>query len=168
MKIPSQLITDWKTNTFTLNEFLNIITEQQSLLQKDNTGWTVLEVIEHFYITEKACKNILLNKELPIAEEALREHIPAHMRMMLDMPTKVQAPESVKPKQRFLTLEEGKKAFFSQRQQIQDILENWDDANAIGCYPHPMFGDLSQLEWIYFSMSHTNRHINQIKNILSN
>lgn len=58
--------------------------------------------------------------------------------------------------------------FKASRAQVIELIKVQDLDEICTRFEHPLFGFMTRREWIHFNMVHTNRHIDQIKELVVN
>jgi uncharacterized damage-inducible protein DinB len=137
------------------------LTEEQVHAKYANSEWTILEILEHCFISELAILKVF--QEIGTVDNAPISNI-NHEKVtaiMQNRANKINAPEIVKPKGRFKTLAEGIAAIQRKRAEIADLATkiNWQDG---ATFPHPVMGNLTKADWLHFGFAHTARHLEQI------
>jgi uncharacterized damage-inducible protein DinB len=132
--------------------------------------WSIAEVAEHIAVSEETIFN-LVTKQLmqapaaPEKKEAAKGKDALIRAAVTNRSVKAQAPEMLKPANRWATQEELVKAFNASRDKtISYIKETQDDLRS-HFYPHPVFKDLDAYQWLIFTSGHSARHTAQINEV---
>ncbi|MBI5281851.1 MAG: DinB family protein [Candidatus Solibacter usitatus] len=134
-------------------------------------GWSVLEVAEHIAATEQMIPQLVQKAlEGPAAPEKKKSNPRETDAMLVKMlpvrDKKFQAPESIRPVGKYKSINELAEAFKAARDKnIAYVRETGDDLRGHFA-PHPAFGDLDGLQWYVLIGGHTERHVNQIKEVM--
>ena len=127
--------------------------------------WSVAEVAEHIAATEGYLRGMVVEKVMTAPPRAEAEDVKAIDDMVLtaipDRSQKRQAPEPLKPTNRFGSPQGALKAFTESRQQTEDFLKGHDDLRA-HAIDSPMGKKLDAYEWVLFIAAHSDRHTKQI------
>lgn len=141
--------------------------KEEELRTKQEDHWSILEVCEHIYLTEKTVITLLFrsiekksDKSEIFGAEKLRKII-IQLRAR-----KVSAPEFLKPKGLFQSLSEFKNEFTRHRDLLKQGLLNGKIVISNGVYPHPYLGEMTLRDWLHFIPTHTERHLYQISDLL--
>jgi len=87
------------------------------------------------------------------------------LKMVPDRSHKVQAPEILKPTNRFATREDTIKAFEDARKATMDFVRTTNDDLRDHFGPHPFLGPMDAYQWILLISAHTERHTKQIEEV---
>jgi hypothetical protein len=127
--------------------------------------WSVAEVVEHIaaaedYLRGNITENVLKAPARPDGEDvkAIDELVLAKIP---DRTTKAQAPEPLKPTNRYGSPEAALKHFLESRQQTEDLLKSHNDLRAHAA-DSPFGKKFDGYEWILFEAAHSERHTKQI------
>lgn len=155
-----------------LSAALETVTQEQSTFKPDSKTWSVLEVLEHLYLTEDFLRGIATDaiaKSQPIPDsQALPD--PAEMdRMVLqgisDRSQKAQAPEQAVPQDRFRNRDEAFRAFTERRQKTEEWVRNTKHDLRRYRIQSPV-GTLDVHQWLLMISAHTIRHTKQIEELM--
>lgn len=130
--------------------------------------WSIAEVAEHIAAAEDYIRGMVVEKVMvaparPAGEDvvAIDEMI---FKMIPDRSHKAQAPEPLKPTNRFGSPEATMKHFVESRATTEDFLKKTPDLRE-----HAMDGPLGKkldaYEWILFIGAHSERHTKQINEV---
>ncbi len=153
------LLNELRTGTESILDYIKIIDAEKANEKKPATDWSILECMEHIFISEKVILKLLSQPEL-------FSDAPSTGFEKFDefKSGKYEAPERTLPTGRFSTIEEVGKAFKILRQQYEDyIIAELPNAKN-ETYPHPILGPITKPQWIEFVIEHGNRHLLQIVN----
>lgn len=129
-----------------------------------NDGWTAGQVGEHLLKSYGLAELIEGNAE-PAGRPA-HEKIAQIKSIFLNFEIKLSSPPdilpSASPKNRDLLL----KALSERIMQIRSVTATHDLTGLCAAYELPVMGALTRLEWIYFAVFHTRRHIRQLQNLM--
>jgi len=126
--------------------------------------WSVAEVLEHIAAAEDLLRGMIEEKVLkaPAAPDRDTKKIDAMVLAGVpDRSTKFQAPEPLKPTNRFGTPADTLKHFEESRKKTEDLLKNTTDLRD-HAIDSPMGQKLDAYEWILFIAAHSDRHTKQI------
>jgi quinol monooxygenase YgiN len=141
----------------------------QQLTLKQRNGWSILEIIEHIYLTENVIYEITLK---PSAHTSVsKEIIGANQikgKLLEQRKQKIETLESLKPIGGFSNLETAENTFLKLREKFKTELQSGKICIDNRIFKHPFLGDMTISDWLNFLIYHTQRHIEQIKDNLKN
>jgi hypothetical protein len=127
--------------------------------------WSIAEVAEHITAAEGYLRGLVAEKVMSAPARPEGEDVKSIDDMVLsaipDRSQKRQAPEPLKPTNRYGSPEGTLKAFTESRQQTEDFLKAHDDLRA-HAIDSPLGKKLDGYEWILFIGGHSERHTKQI------
>jgi hypothetical protein len=153
-----------KNNTDELFVYLKGIDNSLALLHPEDNSWSILDCCEHIYILEQAV-NTLFKGKTEKTDRNPTEKIEKIKYRFNDYNQKLSAGDPIKPKGIFKDKEKVIQAIVSNRSQLLELPQNgsWSDL-CLG-FSHAIFGYLTRIEWLYFCIFHTERHLHQMKSI---
>ena len=127
--------------------------------------WSIAEVTEHIATAEGYLRTMIIEQVMKAPPRPDGDSVEAIDEMVLtmvpDRTQKRQAPEPLKPANRYGSPEGSLKAFTDSRAQTEDFLSTHDDLRAHAT-DSPMGKKLDAYEWILFIGAHSARHTKQI------
>lgn len=126
-------------------------------------SWSAAEIAGHIYITERLTNRSLLGRTEPGGEdpEAKIEPIQASL---LNFETKLKAPDILNAKLVSYPQEEILPMLKEVREALKKIILT-EDISARCEFSHPHFGKLTRVEWAFFYIYHTERHLHQLQRV---
>lgn len=130
--------------------------------------WSVAEVTEHIAAAEDMLFGMITTQVMtaparPAGEDA-KPIDDMVMSALPDRSKKIQAPEPLKPTNRYGSPEASLKHFEDSRAKTEDFLKKTDDLRAHAS-DSPMGKKLDGYEWILFIAGHSERHTKQINEV---
>lgn len=125
-------------------------------------SWTVAQVADHITLSNISIARALSLEGIPI-NRAPDERAGELKDIFLDFSKKFKAPVFIVPAKDVYAKEE---LIHNLEHSIHTIKEVSDHTDLSVLINHPAFGDISKLEILYFVWFHTQRHLQQVKNIL--
>ena len=130
--------------------------------------WSIAEVAEHIAISETTILQLVTDKMLKgpaiprdpdtVSDEKL-------LAWLLDRTSRFQAPEMLKPTNRWATRDALTKEFLAAREKTTTYVRTTtDDLHGHGG-PHPVFKMLDGYQWLLLLSGHSARHIAQIAEV---
>jgi hypothetical protein len=149
-----------------LLEILAEFSEQQAHTTPSPDKWTALACAEHIFVVEVGVVRMLQQQTEPTAPEGTASTINREKldKFLKNRESKIQAPEIAMPKGRFKTLAEFRTAFVGKRAELYALLDKVNLTDGV-LIPHPLLGNMTKADWIYFIPRHTARHIEQLKEL---
>ncbi|GEN53605.1 DinB family protein [Halobacillus faecis] len=146
-----------------LLHFVEEVSEQEASVKPEEDRWSILEVLEHLYLMEQLIV-YQINQALKQGDTQQATEKPIHKTTNRDY--KVDAPEAVRPKGEFKTLDDAKEGLKKTREATLFLIHNKEeDTLQNRVFPHPAFGDMNLEQWVEFIGWHELRHLDQMKEV---
>src|ERR1700674_3168550 len=129
--------------------------------------WSVAQVMEHIAAAEDMLRGLTTEKVMaaPAAPDRDVKHIDEMVvTMVTDRTHKADAPEPLRPVNRFGSPEEALKHFVESRAQTEEFLKKTPDLRA-HAVDSPLGPQLDAYEWVLFIAAHSERHTKQINEV---
>jgi len=157
----------------THDAFLKSITglsEKQWTFKPAPDRWSVAEVSEHIAISESTIfglvqKQFMASPAAPERRAEVKVTDQQILTMVPDRSRKAQAPEFLKPTNRWPTREELVKAFEQNRTATENYVRTTNDDLRDHFGPHPLLGTMDVYQWILLISAHSERHTKQIEEV---
>lgn len=149
-------------------DLLHIIeTLKENELKKKLDGWTIGEILEHLYITERKFVSII--KEAVTLQRTRTDKTNPHfdLSFLMDRTRKISAPDYLCPTSQNYSKTELIQLLSESREELEEFVKstNSEERQQISS-PHRWMGDLTVEKWIELIGFHEKRHILQIEEIL--
>jgi hypothetical protein len=146
------------------------LSEKQWRFKPAPDRWSVAEVSEHIAVSESTIfglvqKQIMMSPATPDKRSEVAGKDEVVLKMVPDRSHKAQAPEFLKPTDRWATREELTKAFEDSRKATMDYVRTTNDDLRDHFGPHPLLGPLDAYQWILLISAHSERHTKQIEEV---
>ena len=145
------------------------LSEKQWRFKPAPDRWSVAEVSEHIAVAESSIFALVQKIMSSPADPSKRAEVAGKDdKILLQVPDrthKVQAPEFLKPTNRFATREENIKAFEDARAATMNYVRTTNDDLRDHFGPHPALGTLDAYQWILLISAHSARHTKQIEEV---
>ena len=132
--------------------------------------WSVAEVMEHIAAAEDLIRGMIIEKAMkggpPEPGRDLKKIDDGVVAMIPDRSHKAQAPDALKPTNRFASPEGSLKHFLESRAQTEEFLNNTPDLRQ-HVTDSPLGTKLDAYEWVLFLAAHSERHLKQIQEVKS-
>lgn len=142
------------------------LTEAQWKFKAGADRWSIAEVAEHIAISEDTILGMITGKILqapaPTGQRTADEKVIAGL---TDRSQKFQAPEILKPVNKWATREELTNAFNASRDKSIEWVKTTKEDLRAHATPHPAFGSLDAHQWVLLLAAHTARHTAQIEEV---
>ena len=127
-------------------------------------SWTAGQVAEHVLKSATGLPRVLKGSTRE-TERDTNGLIPTLTSIFLDFSTKLQSPDFIIPSNGPHDKQEMIQAMKKTMDEIISSASTADLDKTLTSFPFPQLGEMTGLEWIYFSTCHSKRHTNQLKNI---
>ncbi len=151
--------------TFTeLAEIISSFNEDQINLIPFEGSWTAGQVAEHILLSVSGFEKTINGSvaETERAPDALKDKIKASF---LDFTIKMKSPDFIIPAEKNYKKDDLLNAFQNLKDKINHAIETLNLTKTCLSFELPLLGFLTRLESLYFILYHTQRHIQQLKNI---
>lgn len=139
------------------------LTDDQINRVVEEGKWTIGQVLEHLYLTEK---NVV--RSFSEAQQ-ITEDNPVKLRkvrLTTDRTQKVTAPKFLVPSSEQQNLEQLKEKLKQSRETLERFMKDTSEDDLNGKYmQHPFFEKLTLTQWVAFLAYHEKRHIAQIEEL---
>jgi DinB family protein len=146
------------------------LSEKQWRFKPAPDRWSVAEVAEHIAVSESSLfalvqKQIMTSPAAPEKRAAVAGKDEAVLQRVPDRSHKAQAPEFLKPTNRWATQAELTKAFEDSRKATMDYVRTTNDDLRDHFFDHPLLGTMDAYQWILLISAHSERHTKQIEEV---
>ena len=129
--------------------------------------WSVAEVAEHIALSEDMIfglisKQVMNAPAAPEKKELVKGKDEIVRKNVVNRDTKVQAPEQLKPVNKWATQAELVKAFNASRNNTASYVKTTQEDLRAHIAPHPVFKELDAYQWLLLLAGHSERHTLQI------
>lgn len=160
------LVEEYQSNTESFIKFIENISDDIFNKKPDNKTWSAAENVEHIIRSEFGTArlfNASTEKDPSRNTEKKIQKIKSQFR---DRTKKLQAFGVVLPTDSDKDKNELLEKFKTSRAQVTELIKIQDLDEICTRFEHPLFGFMTRREWIHFNMVHTNRHKDQIEDLL--
>jgi uncharacterized damage-inducible protein DinB len=155
----------------TRQKFLDSIatlTDAQWTFKAGADRWSIAEVAEHIAISESTILQLIREKIMsaPAAPpDAARPPDEKVIASVADRSERFQAPEFLRPTNRWSTRDALEKDFIAARQVTVEYVKTTTDDMRAHAAPHPVLKTLDAYQWLLLLSAHTARHTAQIEEV---
>ncbi len=150
-------------STSNLLQMLSSIDEKE-FNQRKNEAWSVADVAEHLLSLETQIN--LFIKEAHPTERAPDLKVEPVMHGLQSFENRYNAPDFTLPSAEDKDKNKLMNGLQEQRDILRQIILTTDITETVN-QKHPVIGSMTRLEWACFNIHHTDRHLQQIRNILA-
>ena len=153
----------------TTNDILKLAetcsTEQ--LNYKQGVSWNILEIIEHLYLTDRVIYTVIsrpseiINSSLAIIGKETMQKILVEKRSR-----RITSPDVLQPKGEIKDLTTLVDMFVNQRETWKRDLSTGKISIDNRVHMHLIMGKMTIIDWLNFTVHHTQQHIEQVKDII--
>lgn len=160
-------LTDSKNNIQFLRDTLTGVDNHLYQIAPAEGKWSIQFILEHLAITESVVVNLLegptteTDRDPTAAVHIIKSAFNDHQKVYPN-------PKPVTPRGQASTIEEFLTTIEENRNKLLEDIQSKGTHDILDSFPHPLTGKMTRLEWLYFNIYHTERHIHQIKMIKQN
>jgi hypothetical protein len=151
-------------NTNSLAEYVDAVEESLLVRHPAVNVWSILDCCEHILLIERGV-NYIFHKQTGRTERNPTERIEKIKNTFTDYDRKLTAGEPVAPLSAYSDRNTILSEIRNNRENILAMAHRNDLTYLCLGYEHMLFGFLTKVEWIYYCIYHTERHIHQMKMI---
>jgi len=147
---------------------INGLSEAQWSFKAGPDRWSIAETAEHIAVSEGFIVQLISEKILKGPKAAAGvPRIPDEkiIAVITDRSGKAQAPEVLKPTNRFATREALIKEFEKARQGTIDFIKTTPEDLRAWVAPHPAVKEIDAYQWVLLTSAHSARHTAQIAEV---
>jgi uncharacterized damage-inducible protein DinB len=146
------------------------LSEKQWRFKPAPDRWSVAEVAEHITLAESGIlgmvqKQVMTSPAAPEKRAEVQGKDELILKNVPDRSHKAQAPEFLKPTNRWANREELTKVFEEERKATEDYVKTTNDDLRDHFFAHPAMGPLDAYQWILLISAHSERHTKQIAEV---
>lgn len=132
--------------------------------------WSIAEAAEHIAVSEETLMSLVTDRIMkspaaPEKKEAAKGKEKLLPAMLTDRSSKFQAPEMLKPTNRWTNQADLAKSFNASRDKTIAYVNTSQDDLRSHFGPHPVLKDLDAYQWIFLIAGHSARHTAQINEV---
>ena len=160
----NQILTYLESTTKELIESLSSFSEEQINISPADGSWTAGQVAEHVLKSESGLSKFLNGKTEPTNRRPDEKNDLIES-IFLDFSTKMKSPDFIIPSDGPHNKEVLLQNMTNNRKNLIALVRNLDLSPTCYDFALPGMGEFTRLEWLCFIISHSTRHIRQLKNI---
>ncbi|MCP9290614.1 MULTISPECIES: DinB family protein [Gracilimonas] len=163
MTLKEQLL----NNTDVFIDKINEFTDAQFNLKPDSDSWSAADVLEHVYRSEFGVPRLFTGETKKLNDRKPDAHVSRMKQRFLESDAKMEASGVILPTEGKKSRESLIEKFRSNRIKIAGLIEDLPADELCLKFEHPVFGLLTRMEWVHFSIIHSQRHQKQLDRIQS-
>lgn len=160
-KIHSEL----KKVTSELLEILSSLDQEHLNRIPSHGGWTAAQIGEHLLKSYAVVKT--LNGTTKPTQRPADKKIKSIKNLFLDFNVKMESPEFIVPSPDPIDKETLLTSLEKRVKQILEVIDTKDLTVTCEDYAIPEYGEFTRLEWVYFCLYHTQRHVHQLNQLVN-
>jgi len=161
-----KLHTDLDNNTALFLDILDTVPADRLQMKNEQTAWSIMECAEHMLIAEQQVAQTLQGPAEPVKDRAPNSKVTRISQTFVDFDKRLLAlsdPPTLKGGYKDITT--FSKAFRHNRECIKALLASQPADWLCKRTEHATFGFMTRMEWVYYLIYHTERHLQQIHRI---
>ncbi len=148
------------------------LNEDQWTFKANETAWSPAEICEHIFKTEE---NLVSRADAmdtttfkPQSEAYVKEKVTFIIDFLQNRERKFKAPEHIQPEGQFANSKEFISSFKKRRSETMDYVNSVEKPLKGYYKDFGPLGEISGYHWLVFISAHTQRHIQQLDEVLAN
>jgi len=147
------------------------LSDAQLNFKPEEGAWSIADCVEHLTISENAFGGLIQKTVAAGPNPALKDSVKMNdeqlMGIILDRSNKVKTAEPFEPSGKFGNHDETLKAFMDKREEHISYMESTED-DLRNLYSSDLpFGTIDGVQLVLFMSGHTERHINQMEEVMA-
>lgn len=155
----------FRQTTNKLIRILSEIPEKDFNQKRDSKSWSAAQIGEHLLKSYGVTETLAGSTEAP--GRPADEKVGMVRDLFLDFSIRMESPEAILPSDGYIDQNELLRHFDKRIQEFEDVMRTTDLHAICTDFIVPEFGAFTRLEWIWFTIFHTQRHIYQLTTIHS-
>lgn len=160
-----EILNDLKRAIDELSRLLSSLNQTELNTRPFDESWTAAQVGEHLRKSYGVVE--ILASPVKPTKRAPDEKIGTIKQIMLNFETKMKSPEFIIPSSDPIDREDLLSGLQNISSKIQSVSSSLDLSETCTGFSLPGIGEFTRLEWLHFMLYHTQRHLEQLKNIRS-
>ena len=158
------LIQEFEETTIDLGEVLGSFTQEEFNKVPFEGSWTAGQVAEHLFKSESNIPKVLTGNSKETSGDPF-EKTGLIRSVFRDFSKKMKSPEFILPSDEPKNKDYFMEGFERTRKELRSCIHTIDLSRTFTGFTLPQIGQLTGWEWICFAVTHSRRHIRQMKNI---
>lgn len=161
----AQILKTFDEHTQELLQLLDSLSDEQLNKIPFQNSWTAGQVGDHLYKSYGVVE--ILNGNVKNTQRPPDEKLPAIRELFLDFSKKMDSPESILPSTGHIQKDSLIASLKHRINAQRDVILHQDLSLTCLDFEIPGYGPFTRFEWIGFNAVHTQRHVHQLKHLIS-
>lgn len=161
--IREKTFTEFHHTTSSLLKTLNSLSEEQ-LNFYPTKGWSAAQIGEHLLKSYTSVKT--LNGNTKKTARQIDQKVEPVKTLFTDFSIKMDSPTAILPSDEKISKNDLIDNLEDRIEQIKEVIQNKDLSLTCIDFSIPEYGEFTRLEWIWFNIYHTQRHVAQLENTI--
>jgi hypothetical protein len=162
----NKILADIQETTHDLLDVISKFTQEEFNQVPFEGSWTPGQVVDHLAKAEAGMPAVWQGRTQP-TERAADEKVPILEKIFLDFSTKLKSPPFILPSNEPLDKQALYNSVKNTRVKIEELAATIDLSLTYMDFSFPAIGELTGIEGAVFIISHSKRHIRQLRNMLA-
>lgn len=127
--------------------------------------WSAAEVLEHLYRSEFGIPKLFVGKTKTLTDRSPDAQVETMKQRFLESDKKMKASGVIIPSEGEKSKGDLINTFCKNREKIAQLIDTLPPEELCLRFEHPILGHLTRMEWVHFSIIHTQRHMRQLERI---
>ena len=123
-------------------------------------SWTPAQIAEHLFKSYDLTQVLVGN--VSETSRPIDQHVKEVSDLFLDFEVKMKSPEFILPSEEPIDVKNLMTSLKEKKSQIVELAETLDLTKTCLDFEIPEYGNFTRLEWLYFMIFHTQRHVHQL------
>jgi len=155
-----------ENGTQRLLDLINSVPKRVFQQETSPEKWSIAKVCQHLINTDNNITRILTEPTSPTVDRNPEAKLEKIKDSLLNEKKKMKATGVLVPKKIMKDKHHAIHGIMKPRDQMLLIIHRNDLSRTCPGYSHPQFGIMTAIEWVYFCIYHSDRHIKQIERLL--
>jgi len=168
-KLYDRLYLELKQNTDEYRAVIDSLDNASCIYKPSAEKWSVYEVLEHITASESDILKVFLRKDskyhLENSDAIYNIGKDVLYAALKDRSQKMESPGHVVPTGRYGSFDDCRLIFFDHRSHMLSLLAEGQILFNNDMHRHAVIGPMTRLDWFYFMLFHSARHLEQIYEI---
>jgi len=152
--------------TSELLDTLTNISPEIFFLKPDENSWSIGEITDHLIKIETLTFQVIQNARLSTTHRKPDEKIKYIRDTLMNFDKMLSAGGPILPDHQINNKDELIYKLKEIRQSLINFIPNNDLSIRCEIFEHQLFGKLTRIEWLYYVVYHSERHLNQINKVI--
>jgi len=161
-----EIITLINKNTQEIVDFVKAIDTDKVQASPPSGKWSIIQICDHLVSVDFGVYS-MMTSEGKTADADRKSLLPTLEAIVIDRTKKAVAPPQLAPKGKTDTVEKFATKYPNVRGKMINSIESKDLSKVCDVFPHFVFGHMTYEEWLRFTMLHADRHVLQMKEVLT-